>query len=94
MKEYLTNIMDCVGLAFWIKIETEYPACTYYFGPFLIACEAEAHRAGYIEDLEQEKAVIQQVTVEQCKPTQLTIDRTDSDDSPPQIIRSISILNP
>lgn len=59
----------------WVEIKTENPACTYYFGPFDIAEEAELAKGGYIEDLEQEGAQDIQVTVMRCKqPAQLTIE--------------------
>jgi len=40
--------------------------CTYYFGPFLSVKEANAAKAGYIEDLEQEGARIT-VNIKRCK---------------------------
>ncbi|MBD1871456.1 DUF1816 domain-containing protein [Leptolyngbya sp. FACHB-671] len=73
MKELWTNLLQTVGLAWWVEILTDNPRCTYYFGPFASASEAEAEKAGYIEDLEQEGAQGIKVAVKRCKPDNLTI---------------------
>ncbi|NJK40176.1 MAG: DUF1816 domain-containing protein [Acaryochloridaceae cyanobacterium SU_2_1] len=62
-----------LGLAWWVKITTSSPECLYFFGPFLSQKEAETALPGYIEDLESEQAQGIDVTVERCKPTQLTV---------------------
>lgn len=62
------------GKSWWIEIKTESPSCTYYFGPFNDANEAETYKAGYIEDLEQEGAQRIQAQVMRCSdPEKLTI---------------------
>lgn len=73
MQELLTNLLNQVGFAWWVEIKTESPRCTYYFGPFLGSDEAEASKAGYIEDLEKEGAQGIIVSVKRCKPSNLTI---------------------
>lgn len=73
MEEILTNLLQFVGQAWWVEIVTEAPRCTYYFGPFSSAKDAEAARGGYVEDLEQEGAQGIKVNVKRCKPTTLTI---------------------
>jgi hypothetical protein len=73
MKEALTNFLNTLGMAWWVEVVTENPRCTYYFGPFLGAKAAEAAKAGYVEDLEQEGAQGISTTVKQCKPAKLTI---------------------
>ncbi len=57
----------------WIEIHTNNPPCTYYFGPFETAFEAQALQAGYLEDLQQEQAQIITVAIKQCQPQKLTI---------------------
>ena len=74
MKEVLTNILQFLGLAFWVEIITDNPHCTYYFGPFVSEKEAYAAQGGYIEDLEKEGAQLSSLKVKRCKPTDLTID--------------------
>lgn len=69
----LSKIIEFLGLAFWVEIVTDNPKCTYYFGPFMGAKEAEAAKSGYIEDLENEGAQGISVTVKRCKPSNLTI---------------------
>lgn len=77
MQEFLISLSDFFGLAWWVEITTDSPRCTYYFGPFASAREAEDDKPGYIEDLQGEGAQGIAVTVKRCKPTDLTI----SDDS-------------
>jgi hypothetical protein len=72
MKEQLINILDTVGLAWWVEIVTDRPKCTYYFGPFLSAQEAHAAKIGYYEDLQAESAQGIKMVVKRCKPSQLT----------------------
>lgn len=73
MQESLTNLLHLLGLAWWVEITTDNPRCTYYFGPFLTAKEAEESKSGYIEDLEHEGALNIRVAVKRCKPAILTI---------------------
>lgn len=73
MQEFITGLLDFVGLAWWVEIKTEAPRCTYYFGPFQSAEEAEAEKSGYVEDLQGEGAQNISVLIKRCKPTNLTI---------------------
>ncbi|MCU0545638.1 MAG: DUF1816 domain-containing protein [Oscillatoriaceae cyanobacterium Prado104] len=73
MKELLISLLNFFGLACWVEIKTSAPRCTYYFGPFLTAQEAEAAKAGYIEDLESEGAQGLSVAIVRCKPIDLTV---------------------
>ncbi|NET38201.1 MAG: DUF1816 domain-containing protein [Cyanothece sp. SIO1E1] len=73
MKESLTGFLNVLGLAYWIEIVTDKPQCTYYFGPFANANEANEYKGGYIEDLQQEGAQGIQVAIKRCKPERLTI---------------------
>ena len=73
MQEIWTNLLNQFGLAWWVEIKTETPTCTYYFGPFLTTKAAEAAKAGYIADLEQENAQGISVLIKRCKPTKLTV---------------------
>lgn len=72
-KEILINLFQNLGLAWWIEITTQTPRCTYYFGPFLSATEANAACAGYVEDLESEGAQGISTSVKRCKPSSLTV---------------------
>lgn len=73
MNEFLTSLLSAIGLAWWVEITTDNPRCTYYFGPFPSEKMAQAHRPGYIEDLENEGAKNIVVNVKRCKPSNLTI---------------------
>lgn len=74
MKDALLGLLGSLGLAYWVKISTESPNCTYYFGPFASEEEAEAAQAGFCEDLSGEGAKNIRVTLERRrKPKNLTI---------------------
>ncbi|MEA5479857.1 DUF1816 domain-containing protein [Pseudanabaena galeata UHCC 0370] len=72
-KNIFTSILETFGLAVWIEIVTDSPHCTYYFGPFTSAAEAESAKVGYIEDLEAEGSKGLAITVKRCKPENLTV---------------------
>lgn len=59
--------------AWWVRIQTENPSYTYYFGPFKQKKEAELSQSGYVEDLFQEGAQIVRVCVEKSAPPELTV---------------------
>ncbi len=61
------------NVPWWIKIQTNIPACTYYFGPFPNLQEAKLSQHGYIEDLVKEKAHGITVELKKCQPKILTI---------------------
>jgi hypothetical protein len=59
----------------WIKVQTETPTCTYYFGPFSQKDEAKNSQVGYLDDLVKEGAREITVDIEKSCPQQLTIYR-------------------
>ncbi|HHP7230789.1 MAG TPA: DUF1816 domain-containing protein [Xenococcaceae cyanobacterium] len=73
MKEILINLLNSLGLAYWVKIDTNQPPCTYYFGPFLSLTAAKDAKAGYIEDLKSEGCASIDVEIKRCKPSELTV---------------------
>jgi hypothetical protein len=73
MKEFLISLLERFGLAYWVEIKTDYPRCTYYFGPFLAKDEAEVAQAGYEEDLKTEGAQGIKLQIKRCKPEDLTM---------------------
>ncbi len=79
MKEVWLNVLEFLGMAWWLEVVTDSPSCTYYFGPYASDTEAEMDKAGFIEDLEQEGAKGIVVTIKRCKPVQLTIFEDASD---------------
>lgn len=58
----------------WIRVVTQRPNYTYYFGPFLDRVTAENKQMGFIEDLTSEDAVIDQVSVLLCEPSAVTVE--------------------
>ncbi len=89
MKQVFDRILGSLfggDKAWWIEVKTDQPPCTYYFGPFDIAQEAELAKQGYIEDLEQEGAKNVQATVMNCKaPQQLTVDNNGAGATFPKV---------
>ena len=61
----------------WLKIDTQTPCCTYYFGPFDHAKEAQQTQPGFVEDLNKEGATDIMVLVSQCDPQNLTFCEED-----------------
>ena len=74
IQDIWSSALHLVGQAWWVEITTDRPHCTYYFGPFTSAVEADEAKAGYVEDLESESAQGIQVAIKRCKPVQMTID--------------------
>lgn len=76
--------MNSYRQAWWIEIFTAQPKCTYYFGPFMGAWEAEVASRGFVEDLESEFAQGIQMQIDRrCQPTLLTIEHELVESSPP-----------
>lgn len=73
MKDIWLNVLEAMGMAWWVEIKTDSPSCTYYFGPFLNQQEAWDSKGGYIEDLELEGAQGIRAEVKRCKPKELTV---------------------
>jgi hypothetical protein len=69
-------------LSWWIKVDTQTPTCTYYFGPFDSYLEATHHQGDYLDDLYLEGATHIQVSIERSCPKVLTICPEDSSFSP------------
>jgi len=57
---------------YWIKVTTQKPSCTYYFGSFLTRQTAKLAQPGFIEDLETENAEGIKAEIRYCQPQQLT----------------------
>ncbi len=90
MQELFTSLLNLIGLAWWVEVKTESPRCTYYFGPFLGAKAAEAAKAGYVADLEQEGAQGITVSVKRCKPAKLTVSEDFGEKPGRKIARAFS----
>jgi hypothetical protein len=66
-------VFSAKNLKWWIKIDTQIPVCTYYFGPFESITEAESNQVDYLQDLQAEGAEGISYVIEKCSPKQLTI---------------------
>ncbi|UXE58413.1 MAG: DUF1816 domain-containing protein [Woronichinia naegeliana WA131] len=92
MKDFLIQLLNSIGLAYWIEIVTTTPRCTYYFGPFSSKGDAEVAQAGYLEDLSNEDAQGIFVEIKRCKPQNLTIfDETGEEFRPFKVMMPISL---
>jgi len=72
-EDFFTSLLKKLGMASWLEIITDNPQCIYYFGPFLSMEDAELAQAGYLADLEEEKAQIVSVEIKRCQPENLTV---------------------
>jgi carboxylesterase type B len=64
----------------WIKIITQSPACTYYFGPFDSRQEAQVNQNDYLQDLQAEAAQVTSTQIlQQSPPQQLTVCEDESE---------------
>lgn len=70
---FVYSLRQPSSLQWWLKVATESPICTYYFGPFDSVQEAELSQSDYLRDLTEEGAKITSIKVEQGQPSQLTI---------------------
>jgi Domain of unknown function (DUF1816) len=73
MKDTFTSLLQKLGIAVWNEVTTEFPRCTYYFGPFISFTEAERTQSGFIEDIKGEGAEGIAVVIKRCNPADLTI---------------------
>lgn len=69
----MVEMIEQLGMHWWVEILTARPCCTYYFGPFGSVCEAILAKPGYLEDLLQEGAEEISVQIKWCRPRELTI---------------------
>lgn len=68
----LLSAIHASNQPWWVKVRTQTPDCTYYFGPFDSKSEAKLLQAGYLEDLNQEGAQNIKLAVEKAHPKNLT----------------------
>ena len=68
----LLSAIHASNQPWWVKVRTQAPDCTYYFGPFESKGEAKLLQAGYLEDLNQEGAQNIKLAVEKAQPKNLT----------------------
>lgn len=85
--DFVASILDQFGWAWWIKITTKQPHCTYFFGPFVTEAEAKKAQHGYIEDLQKEGAIDIQVEMGRMRPdhNNLTIEENSMNGSAPVV---------
>ena len=70
-----TETLNACRQAWWVEIFTAQPKCTYYFGPFAGAWEAEVASKGFVEDLESEFAQGIKIKIDRhSQPDLLTIE--------------------
>jgi hypothetical protein len=72
-KGIFNDFVNSFGANWWLEVTTTQPRCTYYFGPFDQAREAEAACPGYLEDLQQEGAAGIETAIKRCNPKLVTI---------------------
>ena len=66
-KKLIRNIGNKLGLAWWAKIETEDPCCTYWFGPFITKRSLKENISSFINDLSDEGSKNIKHSLVRCK---------------------------
>jgi hypothetical protein len=93
-REFLTDILQKFGWAWWVEIQTSSPECTYYFGPFMTESEAKRYTDGYREDLEKEGAEGIKIRIRRCNPPpdRLTIEGKPNGIAPVLMVSLVSSI--
>ncbi len=76
-EDHFLSMLERLGLAWWVEVQTKNPDCTYYFGPFVTVHQAQFLQRGYLEDITQEGAQISSVELKQCNPESVTVSHED-----------------
>ena len=63
----IRNFGNKLGLAWWAKIETEEPSCTYWFGPFITKRSLNENISPFIKDLSKEGSKNIKHSLVRCK---------------------------
>ena len=63
----IRNIGNKLGLAWWAKVETDNPSCTYWFGPFITKRSLNENISSFIEDLTEEGSENIKYSLVRCK---------------------------
>ena len=63
----IRNFGNKLGLAWWAKIETEDPSCTYWFGPFITKRSLKENISSFINDLSSEGSKNIKHSLVRCK---------------------------
>ena len=66
-KNLIRNFGNKLGLAWWAKIETDQPSCTYWFGPFITKRSLKQNMASFIKDLSEEGSENIKHSLVRCK---------------------------
>ena len=63
----IRNFGNKLGLAWWAKIETEDPSCTYWFGPFITKRSLKENIPSFLKDLSDEGKTNIKHSLVRCK---------------------------
>ena len=63
----IRNFGNKLGLAWWAKIETEQPNCTYWYGPFITKRSLKENIPSFIQDLNHEGSTNVKYSFIRCK---------------------------
>ena len=66
-KKLIRNFGNKLGLAWWAKIETDQPNCTYWFGPFITKRSLKENISSFIDDLSSEGSKNIRHSLVRCK---------------------------
>ena len=63
----IRNFGNKLGLAWWAKIETDQPSCTYWFGPFITKRSLKENISSFINELSDEGSKNIKYSLVRCK---------------------------
>ena len=63
----IRNFGNKLGLAWWAKIETDQPSCTYWFGPFITKRSLKENMPSFIKELTDEGSADIKHSLVRCK---------------------------
>ena len=63
----IRNLGNKLGLAWWAKIDTDYPNATYWYGPFITKRSLQDNMSSFIKDLSDEGSKNIRHTLIRCK---------------------------
>ena len=66
-KKLIRNFGNKLGLAWWAKIETNEPSCTYWFGPFITKRSLKENISAFINELSDEGSKNIKHSLVRCK---------------------------
>ena len=66
-RKLIRNLGNKLGLAWWAKVDTGTPSCTYWYGPFLSKRSLKVNLDAFLNDLSEEGSKDIKHSIVRCK---------------------------